>query len=192
MVKTVFSFDPHQLRAARDHIVARFPIANTEPPGLDMLFEMLEGMDLAQAEEWAKSLGDREKDLLCRYFTHCRRSRAIMVLTVILGLLNDPRCSQCARWFFMLLPSNSLWEELKPYWLQNRIQELVATEAPWVTYFLEKQPLQDQLEFVMDELSRGALELEQLDVGFAGDSPLFMALLNYLFQNVSPASRSSR
>lgn len=177
-----FLFDPHQLRAARDRILDRFPLATQrQPPGLELLFQMMEGMDLNQAIAWGESLGDSEKDLLCRYFSRCTRPRALLVLTLILAGLKDRRAAQVARWLFLLLPGLEQWEEFKPYWQQHQVQELVANEAPWITRYLAQQPLPPQLDFVMDQLERGKLELDQLDLGFPGDSPLFRSLLHFLF-----------
>jgi len=177
-----YSFHPHQTRSAYETIARLFPMTRSkELQGLDALFEMLEQMNLESACNWGKTLGIAELDMLCRHFNRTRRSRVVLAIAVLLASRGDRRCAQVVHYFFLLNPPPEEWAHFVIYWKKLKMENLTAANLPWLSLFLEQEPLPFAIDFVKDALASGKLTTHTLVGNFTHRLPLFMMLIDFLF-----------
>ena len=177
-----FKFDPARTRAAADAISLMFP-KKKEPAGLKKLFDMLAYMDLNDVGPWGEKLTSLERDLLCKYYFHAKRPRVALAIAVLLAHVDDPRMTQVAHFFLLLLPEEEDRLQFQQWFTKPEALEAIAGREPIISHYLQEGAAQPFYPYITQRLKSGQISFDALAADFSRELPLFRKLMDFLFRD---------
>ena len=177
-----YRFDPRRLRAALAEAAARFAADQVRQPlGLDALFRLLEKATPEELEDWSHRFLASELDLLCHFYNRGGSVRTLIAIVVVLAHRGDRRCRGVMHLLLHQLPDPKALSYLKRHWRDLGLDELHAGSRSWISSYMEAEADLPLIEFISKSLEDGRLSFEALETGDEQTTPLFIALLDFLF-----------